>query len=184
MRNKFTKALDAETAKKEMTQLIVAFNSQADKNLLIMEDRIALMKKLNEEIEVNLKDYHRLHSLHSGRNSQSEAKNESTVNSVVNSAPAADNIPAKTVYAGKKIKKKIQKKNQPAMPSAEPRIRAYTDGLDNYFLQHEEEIFEQLSVEKKIAYLMDKKYTDRAIAQKLNLSISEINMILEPRASF
>ncbi|HMA99408.1 MAG TPA: hypothetical protein VKS21_00340 [Spirochaetota bacterium] len=159
-KKRITKAIAGEKVKDELRNLIIDFNQYAERNLTLLEDR---KKQIIDELQAVEKRIAR---------QKEKLFFEQKVNLSETVSP--------------KNKKHNRKKQKPAVGSAGRSGKSRVQkplSLKNYFNSPNSSDYDKLSLPEKIRYLKKQQKSDKLIAKKLQLSLSEIKMIMKNQSA-
>ena len=154
-KKKIDKAISSEALKDEIDALIVAFNRNAESNINILENRTQAVKELIKRLDEKIATAH--------LKEQSEQKRKK----LLQPADLMDGSAGKKKAAAKKT---TLKRGPPAATKANENILS--------LLAKKDEIdFAQLDTTQKVRFLKSQNKSDKEIAQRLNISQSEVKLM-------
>lgn len=148
MRKKIDKALSLKEVENNLNELVIAFNRNAEINIRLFEDKKVVMEHLIKKANEVLKQYQFLNS----KKSFFEQKKSSSVEEEKNEKIFSQKLQKKN----KKTTKIVVEKNK---KNFLPKKKLQTD-------------------REKIFFLMRCDFSDREIAKKLNLPLSEVKLVI------
>jgi hypothetical protein len=150
-RNRIDLALGADETRRQLRELVVAFNEEADRNISLLEEKVKEGKETAELVGARLER-------------MKEMRKEF-------------DLAAQEYKDAEEIRK--ARRSRPA--NADPLIEYFTVNQAEVNTKQPEKKkvpFTELSTSAKISYLREEKsFTDRKIARELGLAISEIELI-------
>ncbi len=158
--------------KQEMGTLITLFNRNADEQISLLDDRIRQFHEIKNSLELEISEYKKL-SLMGPRNEKKvlvrEEKPDSEKTRTVKKPERLETL--SVVPRGEAGQLRLELAES-GMDDREDRIRSYLG-------QKEDEGFEELNLSEKIRFLHRRRFSERAIAVKLGVSLDEIQLAIQ-----